>query len=65
MRLSGCKVVKMLKGKFSCFILVERMAQIFLYAENVVFLKIKPSDPDTFVIMWFISVIVVFNGLLL
>ena len=55
----------MLKGKFSCFILVERMAQIFLYAENVVFLKIKPSDPDTFVIMWFISVIVVFNGLLL
>lgn len=47
--------------------LVERAAEVFIKAENiVVFVKVKPSDLDTLVIIRFISIILKFlNNLLL
>lgn len=65
--MSGCEVVKILKEKLSCFMLVERAAEIFIKAENiVVFVKVKPSDLDTLVIIRFINIILkFFNNLLL
>lgn len=47
--------------------LVERTAEIFIKAKNiVVFVKVKPSDLDTLVIIHFISIILkFFNNLLL
>lgn len=46
--------------------LVERAAEVFKAENIVVFVKVKPSDLDTLVIIRFISIILKFlNNLLL